>query len=65
MMTREIMKKGLCGICPSGCGVEITMEGEQLRQDKTDGRPSVRDCLYAREFMLRKLSIPLIDYNSR
>jgi anaerobic selenocysteine-containing dehydrogenase len=36
---REI-KKGLCGICPSGCGVEITMKGEQLHRIKPmEGHP--------------------------
>ncbi len=34
------VKKGLCGICPSGCGVEITMEGEHLHQIKPmEGHP--------------------------
>lgn len=30
-------KKGLCGICPSGCGVEVTIEGERLRGIKPMG----------------------------
>jgi anaerobic selenocysteine-containing dehydrogenase len=35
MMKRELTtKKGLCGICPSGCGVEITMRGERLHRIK-------------------------------
>jgi len=25
------VKKGLCGICPGGCGVEINLEGERLK----------------------------------
>jgi anaerobic selenocysteine-containing dehydrogenase len=29
-MVERIMKKGLCGICPSGCGVEIIMDEERL-----------------------------------
>jgi anaerobic selenocysteine-containing dehydrogenase len=34
------IKKGLCGICPSGCGVEITMEGERLHRIKAmEGHP--------------------------
>ena len=33
-MAGDEVKKGLCGICPSGCGVEITMKGEQLHQIK-------------------------------
>jgi len=33
-MTQEKVKKGLCGICPSGCGIEITMEGERLHRIK-------------------------------
>jgi anaerobic selenocysteine-containing dehydrogenase len=33
-------KKGLCGICPSGCGVEIVMKGGQLHQIKPmEGHP--------------------------
>jgi len=39
-MTEKRVKKGLCGICPSGCGVEITMKGEQLHQIKPmEGHP--------------------------
>jgi anaerobic selenocysteine-containing dehydrogenase len=30
-MTQRNLKKGLCGICPSGCGIEISIEGERLR----------------------------------
>jgi anaerobic selenocysteine-containing dehydrogenase len=33
-MADEKVKKGLCGICPSGCGVDIVMEGERLHQIK-------------------------------
>jgi anaerobic selenocysteine-containing dehydrogenase len=33
-MIKEEIKRGLCGICPSGCGVEIIIEGERLRQIK-------------------------------
>jgi anaerobic selenocysteine-containing dehydrogenase len=36
----KIIKKGLCGICPSGCGIEITMEGERLHRIKPmEGHP--------------------------
>jgi anaerobic selenocysteine-containing dehydrogenase len=39
-MAERKVKKGLCGICPSGCGVEITMEGERLHQIKPmEGHP--------------------------
>jgi anaerobic selenocysteine-containing dehydrogenase len=39
-MAEEEVKKGLCGICPSGCGVEITMRGEQLHRIKPmEGHP--------------------------
>ena len=39
-MAEKKARKGLCGICPSGCGVEIAMEGEQLRQIKPmEGHP--------------------------
>ncbi len=39
-MTGKTLKKGLCGICPSGCGIEITMEGERLHQIKPmEGHP--------------------------
>jgi anaerobic selenocysteine-containing dehydrogenase len=34
MMTGKTIKKGLCGICPSGCGVEMFMEGKRLRRIK-------------------------------
>jgi anaerobic selenocysteine-containing dehydrogenase len=33
-MSEEKVKKGLCGICPSGCGVDIVMEGERLHRIK-------------------------------
>jgi anaerobic selenocysteine-containing dehydrogenase len=33
-MAGEKVKRGLCGICPSGCGIEITMEEERLHQIK-------------------------------
>jgi anaerobic selenocysteine-containing dehydrogenase len=33
-MKEKRVKKGLCGICPSGCGVEMIMEGERLRRIK-------------------------------
>ena len=33
-MGEKKIKKGLCGICPSGCGVEITMKGERLHRIK-------------------------------
>jgi len=39
-MVGDEVKKGLCGICPSGCGVEITMKGGQLHQIKPmEGHP--------------------------
>jgi anaerobic selenocysteine-containing dehydrogenase len=39
-MAEKKVKKGLCGICPSGCGVEITMKGERLQQIKPmEGHP--------------------------
>src|SRR4030042_1801666 len=39
-MTGKTTKKGLCGICPSGCGVEITMRGERLHRIKPmEGHP--------------------------
>ena len=39
-MVEKRMKKGLCGTCPAGCGVEITMEGERLHQIKPmEGHP--------------------------
>ncbi len=33
-MAEKRVKKGLCGTCPAGCGVEITMEGERLHRIK-------------------------------
>jgi anaerobic selenocysteine-containing dehydrogenase len=33
-MVEEKVKKGLCGICPSGCGIEISMEEERLHRIK-------------------------------
>ncbi len=39
-MTGKTTKKGLCGICPSGCGIEINMRGEQLHRIKPmEGHP--------------------------
>jgi anaerobic selenocysteine-containing dehydrogenase len=39
-MGEKKIKKGLCGICPSGCGVEITMRGERLHRIKPmEGHP--------------------------
>lgn len=39
-MAEKRVKQGLCGICPSGCGVKILMEGERLRQIKPlEGHP--------------------------
>jgi anaerobic selenocysteine-containing dehydrogenase len=29
-MAEKRVEKGLCGICPAGCGVEMTMDGEKL-----------------------------------
>ncbi len=40
MMTSKTIKKGLCGICPSGCGVEITLKEGRLRHIKPmEGHP--------------------------
>jgi len=36
-MAERKVKKGLCGICPSGCGLDITMDGERLHQIKPMG----------------------------
>jgi anaerobic selenocysteine-containing dehydrogenase len=33
-MAGKKMKNGLCGICPSGCGVEVMMDGERLHRIK-------------------------------
>jgi anaerobic selenocysteine-containing dehydrogenase len=30
-MAERSLKKGLCGICPAGCGIDIVFEGERLR----------------------------------
>ncbi len=39
-MAEKKIKKGLCGICPSGCGVEIVMKGGRLHQIKPmEGHP--------------------------
>lgn len=39
-MGEEKIKKGLCGICPSGCGIEITLEDERLHRIKPmEGHP--------------------------
>ncbi|MGD0915710.1 MAG: molybdopterin-dependent oxidoreductase [Thermodesulfobacteriota bacterium] len=39
-MTEKSLEKGLCGICPSGCGVNILFEGERLHGIKPmDGHP--------------------------
>ena len=39
-MAEEIEKRGLCGICPSGCGVKITMkEGRLHRIKPMQGHP--------------------------
>ena len=39
-MTSKTIKKGLCGICPSGCGVEITLKEGRLRHIKPmEGHP--------------------------
>jgi len=39
-MAEKRVKKGLCGICPGGCGVEIIMEGERLHRIKPmEGHP--------------------------
>jgi anaerobic selenocysteine-containing dehydrogenase len=39
-MAEKKIKKGLCGICPSGCGVEIVMKGDQLHQIRPmEGHP--------------------------
>ena len=33
-MTEKRVKKGLCGTCPAGCGIEITLDGERLHRIK-------------------------------
>jgi len=39
-MSEKEIRKGLCGICPSGCGVEIVMDGARLHQIKPmEGHP--------------------------
>ena len=39
-MEEKRIKEGLCGICPSGCGIEITMEEGRLRHIKPmEGHP--------------------------
>ncbi|MGB9627714.1 MAG: molybdopterin-containing oxidoreductase family protein, partial [Thermodesulfobacteriota bacterium] len=39
-MLEKRTKFGLCGICPSGCGVKILMEGDRLRQIRPmEGHP--------------------------
>lgn len=39
-MEEKRIKKGLCGICPSGCGVEIVMKGGRLHQIRPmEGHP--------------------------
>jgi anaerobic selenocysteine-containing dehydrogenase len=39
-MAGDEVKKGLCGICPSGCGIEIVMKGGRLHQIKPmEGHP--------------------------
>jgi anaerobic selenocysteine-containing dehydrogenase len=39
-MEPKKVRKGLCGICPSGCGVEIVMKGGRLHQIKPmEGHP--------------------------
>ncbi|MGZ6201651.1 MAG: molybdopterin-containing oxidoreductase family protein, partial [Thermodesulfobacteriota bacterium] len=34
MAKKTIIKKGLCGICPSGCGIEITLREGKLHRIK-------------------------------
>jgi len=39
-MTKKTGKKGLCGICPSGCGIEMAMEEGRLHRIKPmEGHP--------------------------
>ncbi|MEW6377539.1 MAG: molybdopterin-dependent oxidoreductase [Thermodesulfobacteriota bacterium] len=39
-MEEKGIKKGLCGICPAGCGVGIIMDGERLHQiEPMEGHP--------------------------
>lgn len=39
-MAKKTIKKGLCGICPSGCGIEITLkEGRLHRIKPMQGHP--------------------------
>jgi anaerobic selenocysteine-containing dehydrogenase len=45
-MTRQPVKKGLCGICPSGCGVEITLQQDRLHRIKPmEGHPLGTVCV--------------------
>jgi len=39
-MAEKRIKKGLCGVCPAGCGIEIVFKGERLHQIKPlEGHP--------------------------
>jgi anaerobic selenocysteine-containing dehydrogenase len=39
-MEEKTIKKGLCGICPGGCGIDIVMDGERLHRIKPmEGHP--------------------------
>jgi len=38
-MAEKKVKRGLCGICPAGCGIEITMEGNRLHRIKPMNGP--------------------------
>jgi len=39
-MAETKVKKGLCGICPAGCGIDIVMEGDRLHRIRPmEGHP--------------------------
>jgi anaerobic selenocysteine-containing dehydrogenase len=45
-MAEGKVKKGLCGICPAGCGIDITMEGDRVHRIKPmEGHPLGAVCI--------------------
>lgn len=45
-MAEEKVKKGLCGICPAGCGIDIVMEGGRLHRIRPmEGHPLGTVCV--------------------
>jgi len=45
-MAEKKIKRGLCGICPAGCGIDIVMDGERLHKIKPmKGHPLGIVCL--------------------